>query len=377
MPLGAPSSAPPNVAVTFEPVPFAALPGWDADDTLAALRAFRRSAKPIEVVAKIASTKTTGASPALLAAGRAALAIPEAELSPSRAKAFFERYFEPHRVVHDGPAGLLTGYYEPVIAGSRTETETFNIPVLRRPADLENLVAEWERGALAHGLTHARRTASGLEPYATRTEIEEGALAGQGLELLWLSDPVDSFFMHIQGSGRIRFADGEMVRVTYNGKNGHPYTSIGRYLIDAGLFPADQMSLDALKEWLSADAQRGREVMRQNKSYVFFRELKGSEGESPLGTQDIPLSDGRSLAVDTAFHAIGTPVYVSAPTLTHATPAGGFARLMIAQDVGSAIRGPERGDIYFGSGDEAGRLAGITKHPGNYYVLLPRQADAS
>lgn len=377
MPLGAPASAPPNVSVTFEPVPFAALPGWDEDDTLAALRAFRRSAKPIEAVAKIASTKTSLASPGLLAAGRAALALPEAELSPSQAKAFFEQYFEPYRVVHDGPAGLLTGYYEPVISGSRTRTEIFNIPVLRRPADLENLVAEWERGALAHGLTHARRTASGLEPYATRTEIEDGVLAGQGLELLWLSDPVDSFFMHIQGSGRIRFANGEMVRVTYNGKNGHPYTSIGRYLIDAGLFPADQMSLDALKEWLSADSQRGREVMRQNKSYVFFRELEGAEGESPLGTQDIPLSDGRSLAVDTAFHAIGTPVYVSAPTLTHATPAGGFARLMIAQDVGSAIRGPERGDIYFGSGDEAGRLAGITKHPGNYYVLLPRQADVS
>jgi membrane-bound lytic murein transglycosylase A len=168
-----------------------------------------------------------------------------------------------------------------------------------------------------------------------------------------------------------------MVRVTYNGKNGHPYTSIGRYLIDAGLFPADQMSLDALKVWLKADADRGRDVMRQNKSYVFFRELEGEEADSPLGTQDIPLSDGRSLAVDTLFHAIGTPVFVSAPTLTHATPSGGFARLMIAQDVGSAIRGPERGDIYFGSGDEAGRLAGITKHPGSYFVLLPRQTAVS
>jgi membrane-bound lytic murein transglycosylase A len=369
--------------VSFEPVTFSALPGWEQDDPLAALKAFRKSAKPIEAVAKLASatTKTTRAPEALLAAGRKALAIAEADLTPSAAKAFFEQHFTPHRVVHDGAEGLLTGYYEPVIEGSRTQTAKFNIPVLRRPADLENLVAEWERGALAHGLTHARRTPSGLEPYATRSEIEQGALAGQGLEILWLADPVDSFFMHIQGSGRIRFPDGEMVRVTYNGKNGHPYTSIGRYLIDAGLFPADQMSLDALKVWLSADAERGRDVMRQNKSYVFFRELEGEEAGSPLGTQDIPHSDGRSLAVDTAFYAIGTPVFVSAPTLTHATPAGdaktgGFNRLMIAQDVGSAIRGPERGDIYFGSGDEAGRLAGITKHPGSYYVLVPRQAPA-
>ena len=379
MPLGASTSSAPRLSVSFEPVTFAALPGWEQDDTLAALKAFRKSAKPIEAVAKLASatTKTTRAPEALLAAGRKALAIAEADLTPSAAKAFFEQHFTPHRVVHDGAEGLLTGYYEPVIEGSRTQTAKFNIPVLRRPADLENLVAEWERGALAHGLTHARRTASGLEPYATRSEIEQGALAGQGLEILWLADPVDSFFMHIQGSGRIRFPDGEMVRVTYNGKNGHPYTSIGRYLIDAGLFPADQMSLDALKVWLSADAERGRDVMRQNKSYVFFRELEGEEAGSPLGTQDIPLSDGRSLAVDTAFHAIGTPVFVSAPTLTHATPSGGFNRLMIAQDVGSAIRGPERGDIYFGSGDEAGRLAGITKHPGSYYVLLPRQAPAT
>lgn len=377
MPLGASTSAPPKVRVTFEPMPFAALRGWEEDDTLAALLAFRKSAKPIEIVARTAATKTSLASPGLLAAGRAALAIPATDLSRTGAKAFFERHFEPHRLIHDGPAGLLTGYYEPVIAGSRTRTATFNIPVLRRPPDLENLVAEWERGALAGGLTHARRTASGLEPYATRAEIELGALAGQGLEMLWLSDPVECFFMHVQGSGRIRFADGSMVRITYDGKNGHPYTSVGRYLIDAGLFPADRMSLDALKEWLFADAERGREVMWRNRSYVFFRELAGPESESPLGTQDIPLSDGRSLAVDTAFHAIGTPVYVSAPTLTHATQTDGFNRLMIAQDVGSAIRGPERGDIYFGSGDEAGRLAGITKHPGSFYVLLPRQADVS
>jgi membrane-bound lytic murein transglycosylase A len=233
-------------------------------------------------------------------------------------------------------------------------------------------VAESERGALAHGLTHARKTLTGTEPYATRADIEEGALADKGLELLWLADPVDTFFMHIQGSGRIRLPDGSMVRVTYDGKNGHPYTSIGRYLIDAGLFPADRMSLDALKEWLKRDAIQGRDAMRQNKSFVFFRELEGEEAESALGVHFIPLSDGRSLAVDTAFHVIGTPIYVSAPALTHGGQPDGFSRLMIAQDVGSAIRGPERGDIYFGSGDEAGKLAGTTKHGGTFVALLPR-----
>lgn len=287
------------------------------------------------------------------------------------AREFFEMHFIPHRVVHAEPQGLLTGYYEPVIAGSRTRTGRFTVPVLRRPADLVNLVADSERGAKADALTHARRTATGTEPYATRAEIEEGALAGQGLELVWLEDPVDAFFLHVQGSGLIAFADGTTARITYDGKNGHPYTSVGRYLIDAGLFPADQMSLDALKDFLKADSARGIAAMRQNKSYIFFRELTGEAAASALGAMEIPLSDHRSLAVDTRYHDLGTPIYVVSPSLTHAGRPDGFYRLMVAQDVGSAIRGPERGDIYFGTGDEAGANAGCTKHPGNFFVLLP------
>jgi membrane-bound lytic murein transglycosylase A len=147
-------------------------------------------------------------------------------------------------------------------------------------------------------------------------------------------------------------------------------------LIDQGHFTFDQMSLDSMKAWLSADAERGRNAMWQNKSFVFFRPLEGAEAGSAMGVMNIPLSADRSLAVDTSVHAIGTPVYVVSPALTHATPAGeGFARLMIAQDVGSAIRGPERGDIYFGSGDRAGALAGITKHPGRFYVLHPNDSN--
>jgi membrane-bound lytic murein transglycosylase A len=193
---------------------------------------------------------------------------------------------------------------------------------------------------------------------------------------MYLADPVDVFFMQVQGSGRIRLPDGQMVRVHYDGKNGYPYTSIGRHLIDTGVLTADQMSLDALAKWLRADPERGRKVMWNNASYVFFRELTGAEAGGPLGVIEIPLTDGRSLAVDAGVHAIGTPIFVTSPTLSHATKGGAFERLMIAQDVGSAIKGPERGDIYFGSGDEAGRLAGVTKHQGNFYVLLPR-ADAA
>ncbi len=363
MPLGA--SIPVSVPeATFERIAFADLPGWAEDDHAAALAALRKSAHP---VMRSLASETDATKLAIVATCQRALDW------SSGARDYFETTFVAHRVRHADPQGLLTGYYEPVLDGSRTRTDRFHIPILRRPADLINLVAESQRGAMAHALTHARKTASGQEPYATRADIEEGALAGQGLELVWLDDPVDAFFTHIQGSGRIRFEDGSLVRITYDGKNGHPYTSIGRYLIDAGLFAANDMSLDALKEWLKADLARGKDTMRRNTSYVFFRELSGAEGEAPMGVLEIALSEGRSLAVDTRYHSIGLPVYVVAPSLMHGSrELAPFQRLMIGQDVGSAIRGPERGDIYFGSGDEVGALAGITKHPGNFYVLLPR-----
>jgi membrane-bound lytic murein transglycosylase A len=165
--------------------------------------------------------------------------------------------------------------------------------------------------------------------------------------------------------------DGEKVRIGYAGKNGYPYTSIGRVLIDQGEISASAMSLQALKRWLQTNSEHARAVMWKNESYVFFRELSGSAAKGPVGANDIPLQPRRSLAVDTSYYALGTPIFVDAPAITHATASGVFRRLMIAQDVGSAIKGPERGDIYFGSGDKAGRLAGITKQPGNFIVLLP------
>jgi membrane-bound lytic murein transglycosylase A len=378
VPRGAPVSSATTPTVRFEAVSFADLPGWDADDHLTAFKAFRLSCPRLKAAAQAGDRAGAIAiPPSLLAACDAADALPD-PVTRATARAFFEREFIPHRIVHAAKEGLLTGYYEPVLEGSRTKIGRFAMPIYRRPPDLVNLVHEAERGAKAHQLTHARKTATGIEPYATRAEIEAGALAGHDLELLYLADPIDTFFMHIQGSGRIRLTDGTTVRVHYDGKNGHPYTSIGRYLIDSELLAADQISMSALGRWLRADPERGRHVMHQNASFVFFRELQGEEARGPLGVLSIPLVAGRSLAVDAGTHAIGTPVYVSAPALTHASrtkKGGGFHRLMIAHDVGSAIRGPERGDIYFGSGEKAGRLAGITKHPGRFFVLLPRGTE--
>jgi membrane-bound lytic murein transglycosylase A len=359
--------------VTFRPASFADLPGWKSDDHLAALKTFRLSCQKVIEDAS-SNADMHGKTAELLRVCRAAAALE----NPTRAsaKAFFEQQFVPHQVVHKGDRGFLTGYYEPVLKGSRKPKGRFQTPIYRRPPDLENVVAETQRASKSDGLSHVRKTAAGVEPYPTRAEIEQGALAGQGLELLYLEDPVDAFFMHVQGSGRIQLPDGTSVRLNYDGKNGHPYTSVGRYLVEKGYYEPGEVTLQVLRKWLRADVARGKKVMWRNASFIFFRELHGADAAGPMGAQKVALTPGRSLAVDTAYHVLGTPVYVSAPAIKHATKSGGFHRLMIAQDVGSAIKGPERGDIYFGSGARAAGLAGITQHPGSFLVLLPASAPS-
>lgn len=354
--------------VSFQPVDFGDLPGWENDDHASALAAFLRSSDGLASAASKSALARDffGICREAIAAGAA---------SKAAARQFFETRFTPHRVVHSRSQGLLTGYYEPVIAGSRSRCGPYQTPVYARPPDLINLVAESMRGTTGSAQTHARMTAEGMMPYATRTEIETGALDGRGLEILYVADPVEAFFMHVQGSGRIELTDGTSVSLTYDGKNGHPYTSIGRHLVETGAFRAEEITLDVLGRWLRADPERGRQVMWKNASYVFFRELAPSEGQAALGVMGSPLTPGRSLAVDAGIHCLGTPIYVVAPELTHAEEGGPFQRLMIAQDVGSAITGPERGDIYFGSGSEAGQRAGMTRHAGNFFVLLPRAAQ--
>lgn len=362
-------------ALTFAPVSFADLPGWTADDQAAALEAFKTSCATLK-----GSTTATGLTrrwieaPAFANTCAAASAVAPAAQA---ARAFFETTFRPFRPIHSGPPGLLTGYYEPELQGSRTPSSAFPVAIYRRPPDLLNVLAEADRATAPGVLTHERRTEAGaLVPYFTRREIEEGALAGKGLELLYVADRVEAFMMQVQGSGLIAMTDGSKVKLAYDGKNGRPYTSIGRSLIDEGIIGADKMTLEALSDWLKADAERGRAVMWRNESFVFFRELTGPDAGKTFGALDIPLTPGRSLAVDAGRHALGLPIFVNAPTLTHAPGAtNGFRRLMIAQDVGAAIRGPERGDIFFGHGPEAGALAGQTKSAGEFFLLLPNDLD--
>ena len=365
----------PMPKVTLKPATFADLSGWQEDDHLAAFKTFLKSCDRMVADSRAARKGSKASRQALANACNAAKTLK----NPTRAtaRAFFEFCFVPHHVVYNSGKGLLTGYYEPVLKGSRKPQGRFQTPIYRRPPDLVNVVPETKRGAKGLRFTHMRKTAAGLVPYLTRAEIERGALAGRGLEVLYLADPVDAFFLHIEGSGRIDLTDGTSIRISYDGKNGHPYSSIGKHLIKTGQLRADKVSMQTLRKWLRADRARGQRVMWKNASYIFFRELRGHEAEGALGAMSVTLTSGRSLAVDTAYHTLGTPIFVFSPRLKHATKKGGFSRLMIAQDVGSAIKGPERGDIYFGSGGKAGRLAGITNHSGKFFVLLPGSAQQS
>ncbi len=350
-------------------VSFDQLPGWKSDDHEQAFRAFLRSCKSLSGK----NSSRPKRSMALLKRVCRKAALKGGRISQAEARQFFEAHFTPHKVVTPKSTGLLTGYYEPLLNGSRKPDDRFNIPILKRPDDLVNLVKETLRGSTNEKLTHARKTAKGLVPYFTRAEIENGALKSKGLEILYLDDPVDAFFLHVQGSGRIKLRDGSKIRIGYDGKNGYRYTSIGGVLVDKGEVSWDNLTLHSLRKWLELDRERGRQILWQNRSYIFFREHREKKLTGPLGAADIPLTSGRSLAVDAGYHPLGVPIYVTSPSLRHGSgsKSGGFKRLMIAQDVGSAIKGAVRGDIYFGSGKKAGALAGRTKHSGSFTVLLP------
>ncbi|MBC8014056.1 MAG: murein transglycosylase A [Methyloceanibacter sp.] len=342
--------------ISLKPVSFAEIDGWREDDHAAAFAALVKSCR---------------ADPELPLC-TAALHLGD-NVSGDAARIFFEDLYTPHVIEGAEEPAFVTGYYEPEVQGSRTRGGKFQVPVYGRPDDLITLAPDTERARFNDRITDLRQTPEGQVPYYTREEIGAGALAGRERELLYLDDEVELFFMQVQGSGRVRLADGSSLRLGYAAKNGHPYTSIGKRLVERGEGRPEDMTMEGVKSWLRADPARGRALMEENRSYVFFRELpEGGPGDGPLGAQGVALTPGRSLAVDPAYHALGTPVFVTVPEL--AAPEGTpFRTLMIAQDVGSAIRGPERGDIFWGSGEAAGAIAGGTRHAARFHLLLPKR----
>ncbi len=332
-------------------VSFADLPGFEADDHLAAFLAFQRSARAIASGAP----ELRNASPASdalrdLCAQAASAAIGTA----AEALAFFETRFTPfHIEPGEAQPAFLTGYYEPVVPGSLTRTAAFTEPVLARPSDLEQIV-----------------------PYPTRAEIEAMGVA-RFQPLVWLRDAIEVFMIQVQGSAAVDLPDGRRIRLTYAGRNGQPYTSIGRALIEAGEIAPEAMSLARLKQWVrdhgQAPGEPGRALLHRNRSYIFFT-MDGSAERStgPIGGAGVPLTPLRSVAVDRGLWPYGLPVHVDALLPGEDGTLAPFRRLMVGQDTGSAILGPARLDLFMGSGDAAGALAGNIRHHAGLYILLPR-----
>lgn len=345
----------------LSPINFAELEGWQDHDLGGALAAFRRSCREmLEQGAGFRRPVRFGGSPSSWR--NTCLAAFEA----GDARHYFERMFRAYRVHDpDRPAGLFTGYYEPEVEGSRRRSTIFHVPIYRRPPDLMS----FGEGEPAYG----RLIDGKPSRYFTRREIEEGALSGQELEIVWLRDWADAFFIQIQGSGRVRLAEGGLVRLSYAAKSGHDYTGIGGLLVQRGLLPEHAMSMQAIRSWMAKHPQAARELMWENKSFVFFREVELEDPQlGALGAQHVQLTPRRSLAIDRSLWMFGTLVWLDTEAPSgegnHMTP---FRQLLVAQDTGSAIRGLARGDVYWGFGDAAAAIAGPMKSAGRMTVLLP------
>jgi len=358
----------------YAPISWDQVAGWDADDHLAAFKTFQASCRPI--VARrnaVAETKPLGAS-----LGEPCQAARVADVSDNaKARAFFETQFLPLQISRVGEeAGFVTGYYEPVVEGSRVQTDVYNVPVYRRPSNLFVRGTKQDAALPNGGPVYRKIGRRKLVPYYDRAGIEDGAVAGRGLEICWLKSQTDLLFSQIQGSARIKLEDGSVVRINYDAHNGYPYTPVGRILIDRAIIPREQMSMQRIREWMDANPDGAKELRRANRSYVFFREVKLKDDEEAIGAQGVPLTPGRSIAVDKALHVYGTPFFITGELPIEApeskTP---FRRLMVAQDTGSAIIGPARADLYFGAGAEAGAIAGRMRHPIRFVMLLPNSLD--
>jgi membrane-bound lytic murein transglycosylase A len=369
---------PPLKDATARPLAFADIRDWAADDHLAAFQVFKAHCAAL-----------TGQAPALREGARPPDQLVAVCRDPALgqvrtrqdARAFFERRFQPYEIIPASGAGFLTGYYEPETDGSPERTAAYTAPLLARPDDVVTIPQGETRPGIPDGFAAARlRPDGGLEVYPERSTIMSGGLGAKAQPILWLRDEVEVFFMQVQGSGRVRLPDGRTVRIAYAGRNGHPYTSIGRAVVREGLMSVEDASLDKLKAWLRANPAEGRRVMGLNASYVFFRlasELSDASG--PIGGAGLPLTPWRSIAVDRTLWAYGLPVWMEVDLPLAADPslkAGSepFRRLTIAEDTGSAILGPARADLYHGTGAAAGSRAGVLRHPSRFVVLWPKDA---
>lgn len=350
--------APAAVAPMYRAVTWAELPGWKEENHALAWKAL------------LASCSTLKNEPEWRTPCTVATSAPAPDSASARV--YFETYFTPYRLANaDGTeTGLVTGYYEPLLHGSRKPSRRYRYPIYGVPDDL--LVVDLAdvypelKGMRLRGRIEGRR----VVPYYDRAQIDNGAPGLRGKEIAWVEDPIELFFLQIQGSGRVKLDNGQWLRVGYADQNGYPYRSIGRWLVDRGELPLEKASMQGIKEWARTHPERLKELLNYNASYVFFRELP-SDLPGPLGALGVPLTAGRSVAVDRRYVTLGAPVYLATTRPNSTVP---LNRLMFAQDTGGAIRGAVRADFFWGYGDEAGREAGRMKQELRMWLLLPNGA---
>jgi membrane-bound lytic murein transglycosylase A len=342
------------------PATFAALPGWDKDDVRAAWPAFMSSCS---VLIKQALWKESCTIARSVNAG-----------DEKAIRTFFESFMEPNQVVApDGATdGLVTGYYEPLLRGARKKGGPYQTPLFKVPDDMVTIDLASVYPELKGMRLRGKVVGKKVVPYATRADIEKADFAGK--ELLWVDDPVESFFLQVQGSGRVQLTDTqETVRVAYADQNGHPYKSIGKYLVEKGELTLEQASAQGIKAWIAGHPTRMQELFNVNPSYVFFKEERLPDPKvGPKGAQGVPLTPARSVAIDASQLPLGAPMFLSTTMPNSDIP---LQRLVMAQDTGGAIRGAIRVDYFFGFGTEAAENAGRMKQRGNVWVLLPKQAN--
>jgi membrane-bound lytic murein transglycosylase A len=337
---------------------FAVLDGWKDDDHAAAFATFLKSCRAI-----LNANKTMRSARPLLGGLFKACerAVAAGGLDRDRARAFFENNFRPVRVKPAGQTeGFFTGYYETEVDGSRFPSDEYTVPIYAAPAE------------------SVRRRQSKVFFDLDRTKIEDGALAGKELEICYVKSPIDAFFAQIQGSTRVKLDSGKLLRLNYIASNGMPYTPVGKFLIDLGIVSKEEMSMDKIRDFMEANPEEGKALRRKNRSFVFFQETPLAAHDECIGAQGVPLTAGRSLAVDKRIHVYGTPIWVEAELpIDSEKPETRFRRLLFAQDTGSAIVGPARADIYFGHGEEISHIAGRIKQNGQFVMLVPQNVAVS
>lgn len=347
---------PPLKVEPLQPVSWGQVDGWALDFHPAAFEAFQNSCRAISKRQQWQ-----------IACSEAQFIPPDSE---KLVREFFERFFQPYQVNNDdGTAvGLITGYYGPELEGSREKTDEYRYPLYQQPDDLLIVDLDEIYPELNQYRLRGRVVGNRVVPYFERGEIDNGERPLQGQELFWVADPVELFFLHIQGSGRIRLDDGSRVMVNYANQNGHPYRSIGKLLLERKAMTRDQMSMQNIRRWVEQNPEAGEELLAENPSYVFFRELP-EYYQSPPGSLGVPLTARRSLAVDPRTIPLGAPVFLATTFPGTDFP---LKQLMVAQDTGGAIKGRVRADFFWGMGNDAGKIAGKMKQQGRLWVLLPK-----